>query len=591
MSPSSPGLFVAPPDPTLASPPSFQVEARGALASHARSSSVQCWFDGLLTTGRRAGQSDAHAVLMAYRANGVDALTELEGFYNLCLVDGATGKTYLLSDPLCSRPLYLYRSSRQVAAAATPVAFSDWGLPMHLSRVGLYGSFRFLHSSGEQTLVQEVERLQPGCLYELDPDGDVNARRVHSLDHDTDPSITLDEATQWMKEAFGSVIEGVMTHPLVRNRPVHLPLTAGLDSRHILGELLDQGYSPDQIRHIHITEKDAHPVRQIAAGLDLPLRYVRLRALDLPTLTHRWMARSGGLVNVHQAYLLHLAQHSESRAPVGFNGYLMDWFLGIAPRPHPSTDDPVEPLWNRTYTRPNTLKALFDDEAGLQQTMHRVLRRIVASARGPTWYKMLMGDMHQRGLHYTGAIDPMLGDDALFVSPGAHRMALRFVRTVPREVAGDRRARLEALRRYFPQLATYPGSYGVPYMEQNALHTKRPGRWKAVQPVLKAIATGFRYDPAPESEHAWLRQIPGYRAMHRRAVFDASLVRDGHLRGWAVHGVWYLLQAGGFQAWTLMSLLSAETAYRLLVKQEPLEDVNDWLWNDMDTTETSYNTL
>jgi hypothetical protein len=31
-----------------------------------------------------------------------------------------------------------------------------------------------------------------------------------------------------------------------------------------------------------------------------------------------------------------------------------------------------------------------------------------------------------------------------------------------------------------------------------------------------------------------------------------------------------------------MSLLTAETAYRLLVKQQSLDDVTDWLWANAD---------
>jgi len=149
-------------------------------------------------------------------------------------------------------------------------------------------------------------------------------------------------------------------------------------------------------------------------------------------------------------------------------------------------------------------------------------------------------------------------------------------------VAGERRARLEAMRRHFPELSAYPGPRGVPYADQTEIEKLKSSRWEQVLPILKAIVTGFQTDPAPESEHEWIRRIDGFHAMHRRAALDSALVRDGHLRGWGVKGVWYLLQAGSFQGWTLMSLLTAETAYRLLVKQQSLDDVTDWLWADAD---------
>lgn len=577
-----PGLYVPPAAEASDASRASRVSVTGQLASQATTSHVSCWFDGLLTADRAESQSDAETALAAYRERGIDGLTALEGFYNLCLVDEEAGTTYLVSDPLCSRPLYLYRGDRRAAAASTPLAFAEWDLPMHLSRTGLYGIFRFVHSSGRQTLVEEVERLQPGLLYEIGRDGTVTTERVHSLDYDVNPDMTLDEATEWLKSSFGSVLDGALSHPRLRDRPIHLPLTAGLDSRHILGELIDQGHPPDQIRHVYIEESDYEPVRQIAEGLGLPFRCVSIRDLDVPTLARRWMERSGGLVNVHQSYLLHLAQHEAAESVVGFNGYLMDWFLGIAPRDHPAPDNAVGPLWNRTYTRPNMLRALFRDEADLQKPVRDRLEAIVRSVEGPAWYRMMMGDFHQRGLHYTGVIDPMLADDALYVSPGAHRWSLEFVRTAPKDVAGERRARLEAMRRHFPELAAYPGPRGVPYAEQSEIKKLKSSRWEQVLPILKAIATGFQTDPAPESEHEWIRRIDGFHAMHRRAAFDSALVRDGHLRGAAVKGVWYLLRAGSFQGWTLMSLLTAETAYRLLVKQQSLDDVTDWLWADAD---------
>lgn len=583
-----PGLYISPAE-SRATTDSRLIAGRvhGLFASEASSRRHTCWFDGLLTEEHADRPSDAHIALEAYRARGIEGLTALEGFYNLCLVDEEDEAAYLLSDPLCSRPLYMYRTDEAVAAAPTPLAFAEWDLPMHLSRTGLYGIFRFLHSSGRQTLVDEVERVQPGLLYRFDADSSVTTERVHSLDYDVAPDMTLNEATEWLKSSFGSVIRGILDHPRLDDRPIHLPLTAGLDSRHILGELLDQGHPPDRIRHVYIREDEYAPVRQIAEGFDLPLYCVPIDELDVPTLTRRWMERSGGLVNVHQSYLLHLAQHDESTATLGFNGYLMDWFLGIAPRDHPAPDNAVGPLWNRTYTRPNMLRALFSDEKDLQPPVRARLESIVESVDGPAWYRMMMGDFHQRGLHYTGVIDPMLADDAMYVSPGAHPWSLEFVKTAPKDVAGERRARLEAMRRYFPALAAYPGPNGVPYADRRLLEKVKSSKFEKVLPIVKAAATGFRSDPAPESEHEWLRRIDPFHVMHRRAAFDSALVRDGHLRGWAVTGAWYLLRAGSFQAWTLMSHLTAETAYRLLVKQQSLDEVTEWLWADTDMSPSS----
>lgn len=559
----------------------FRAGVAGRLGSHAARGGWHLFFDGALTHGRERGQSDAATALGAFLENsgtsggGFDALHALEGFYNAILLHEREPRAHFFSDPLSSRAWYLYRRGRAVAAAPTPLAFARWGLPMSLDRLELFHTFRFMHSCLGRTLAEEVERLQPGLRYTLRERAPMQTRRYRSFAHRPDPDVTLDESVERMKTFFGDVTRGLLTHPRLAGRPVHLPLTAGLDSRHILGELLEQDCPPAALHHIQIEDADYQPVREMAAGLGLELHAPTLADLDWPRVLRRWAARSGGLVSVHQSYLLGMiAALPRGGEALMLGGYLMDGLMTISPwTALPEGTGPAEHVWNQRYTRPGMLRLLFPDRGALADESFAHLRAAAARFDGPRWYRAVLLAMHQRGLHYTGPLDPLFADDALHFSPGAHVRSLDYFRTVPRAVAGDRKARLEALRRHFPDLAAYPGPDGRSYRRKDRLLKTAASRSQYVRPWLEAIRSGFRKDPAPESEHAWLRHIAPLRRVHRAAARESALVEDGHLRGLGPRASWLLLHAGGYQGWTLMSLLTAEVAYRLLMRQEPLSDV------------------
>jgi hypothetical protein len=585
---SSPGLYFVS-RPGAESPAAllertgpFHAASVGRLTSRAARGGWHLLFDGILTHERVPDQTDAEAMLNTFLDGGFDALHALEGFYNVLLLQAERGEAHLFSDPLCTRSWYLYQQGNTVAAAPTPLAFAAWELPMSLDRGGLFDTLRFMHGSLDRTLVQEVERLLPGTRYTWKGDAPLQKQPYVSFEHCPDLSITLEESAERLKTFFAEVMRGTLTHPRLESLPVHLPLTAGLDSRHILGELLDQDRPPEALRHVRFRPYDYEPARQIAEGLDLPMLAPPVARLDWPRLVERWMRRSAGLVNVHQAYLLEMTGRVPSNGAIGFNGYLMDWLMAVSPlKALPPGTTPAQHVWDRHKMGRGMLALLLPDASSLAEDSLNRLRAFAQRFEGPRWYRAVLLIVHQRGLHYTGPMDPMFADDAFYFSPGAHVRSLRYFQTVPRAVGGDRRARLEAMRRYFPELAAYPNADGHPYDAYDVLMKSSSSWWSQYgRPWLEALRSGFRDDPAPGTEHAWLRQIPALRSMHRVVARDSALARDGHLRGRGARASWGLLRAGGYQAWTLMSLLTAETAYRLLVRQEPLRDVTGWLFQE-----------
>ena len=117
-------------------------------------------------------------------------------------------------------------------------------------------------------------------------------------------------------------------------------------------------------------------------------------------------------------------------------------------------------------------------------------------------------------------------------------------------------------------LLRYHNLNSIPYLEAPAGY---------LHPWVRAIFSGGRPDPAPETEHSWFRRIPVLRALAELLVTHSRLARDGHIRAAGLERCWRLHRLGGYEGWTLFSLLSAEAAYRCLIRREsPDTLLTDW---------------
>ncbi len=535
------------------------------------------WVDGLLFAEGERGD-EARVLSERYSAAGRTALHEADGYYNVVVFERQTGALVLAQDALATRPWYIYRRGGVVAVAPSPMVYRALGFPMTLSRQVLYETLRLLHPAGEESLVNEVRRMRPGVSYRLERDQSLHEQTVSDFSYRPDHAVGLDEMAREIKDIVAEAIDGVLRHPVCRARPVELSLTGGLDSRHILGELLAQERKPRQIRHVCIKRAECAAVARICAGEQLSLRVFELHELPWATLIRRWLARSGGLVNLHQVYLLAMMHEVGARGVVGFDGYLMDWLLGLVSKDNPdSITDPVRTVWGRRYTSDLMLGQLMPDSRELAARGRAKLADEAGRYQGPAWFRALMLDIQHRGVNYTGAAMALMAPEAHYFAPGATRRALHFCRGRDIAIGGIKRARLEAMRRYFPRLAEYPDPSGRAYTEYTTLHKTTTGMGRYLTPWWRFITSGGRTDPAPESEHEWLRAIPPLRHLVAGLVEHSGLVADGLISRRGLARCWRLHQIGGYEAWTLFSLLSAEAAYRCLVRREPQEQViHDW---------------
>lgn len=560
----------------------FYIHSEGLLVSNYSQKNWTAFVDGVFLDPILQKEGEAKAALSIYLTNGLNELQKLNGFFNILIIKNDGTEFHFISDLLSSRPWYIYSDNNSIALAPSPLVFSSVKLPMSVNRLALFEQIRLLHTSHNRTLMNEVSRVLPSFSYSYS-NSKLQANNLKSFKQQIDSSITLDESAYKVKKLCAEVIDGVVNHPKLKEFSTHLPLTGGLDSRHLLAELLEQDQKPELIHHVLIQKKDFVPVAKMCSELNLISNVQTLEEIDTNDLFLRWMDKTGGLSNVHQYYLLSLANTAKDQSALSFNGYLMDLLMGMAVKTDQlKTSSPHKPVWNRTYSSKLIRMLLMPDSNELEEQIESLFIKELDNYSGEFWFKMLMMDIHHRGLHYTGNIDTMLQENVFSFSPAASLNTYKFAATTPHNVAGDKKARLKALNKYFPELSKFPGVEGVSFSEMsNRPEIIEHPIKKNIKLLLRKLKNGFSDNQTLVSEHAWIRNHSDLNRAHKKIINDSLLVQDGHIRKIGVKIMWRLNELGGYQGWALMSVFSAEVAYRLLVKKHSPEQVSNWLFTDL----------
>lgn len=578
-----PGVFLFPkeenvnPDAKEIGP--FQVWEKGTLSSYATNDTWHVFFEGNIIANKDQDLSDAEFILQFFLDNGCTGIQQIEGYYNIIIINNDGSDGYSISDTLSSRIQYIYQFESKLGIFPFPIMLNYTKLSCSVNRLSLYEQLKTLHSGYNHTFCNELERVLPGHIYRFGKSGKINKISSVPFKQNIDESITFEEGTKWMHSICKDAIESTITHPKLKELDVELPLTAGLDSRHILGQLLNSTKKPSKLRHIRLIDEDYKPVKLMSDELGIPLNAPSFYELNFKKLLKLWIERTSGLINVHQFYFLNLTQDIPKEGVISFNGYLMDKFLGFAPLIKPETDDELFTyIRKKRYSGKSVLGSLFSDSSELENQLMDYYKTHISNFEGEALYKAGIHEMFTRGLHYTAIVDSILSDDVYSFSPGATNQSLQFFSSISREIAGKKRVHLNAMKEYFPEVSHFPDSDGIPLLDKKERpRTSESPFSKHFMPLMNYFFSGFSDDPAPNTEHAWLRQSKFMHDIHKKVIYDGYLFRDGILSQSAAKISWNLHKIGGYQAWTLMSILSAEVSYQLLVKKIDPNTIYDWL--------------
>ena len=188
----------------------------------------------LLQKGHRfATTSDTEVVVHLYEEFGEASFAMLNGFFAFALHNSATGEMRVVRDRWGIKPLFYLAGGDALTFASEVKAFRALGVRFGLNAAALWDYFSYGYLPGEDSLLEGVKLLPPGCFLKASASGAVSVERYKQLEKDPQyASLSLDEA----REIYFRKVETAVKISLRSDVPVGLFLSGGLDSNIILYE-------------------------------------------------------------------------------------------------------------------------------------------------------------------------------------------------------------------------------------------------------------------------------------------------------------------------------------------------------------------
>ena len=225
--------------------------------------------------------SDTEVLLEVWRRWGADGLKHLRGMFAFALFDRRSGRLTLARDPFGIKPLFVARRGKGLAFASELKALTPaLGGDLALDPTALISSLMYYWIPESHCVYRGVEKLPPGHVAEIDPDG------AYRLDCYYDPA---DELIPSAYEEIGvdrlrNVIEDSVAAHLVADVPVSAFLSGGLDSSLLVAIAARRGYRIDSYtisfreedRKLEAMPDDLFYARKVAAQYGLKLREIEI---------------------------------------------------------------------------------------------------------------------------------------------------------------------------------------------------------------------------------------------------------------------------------------------------------------------------
>jgi asparagine synthase (glutamine-hydrolysing) len=184
--------------------------------------------------------SDTEVLLQLYDQKGAAMLEDLNGMFAFVIYDRDRRVLFGARDRIGIKPLYYTQEGRTLAFGSELKCL--FTLPWVERRVDAeslfhYASLRFI--PGEQSIVEGIKRLPPGCRFEFDIErGELTVSRYWSLEFRPEHGTPSKEWPRRVRHELSQAVARWMLSDV----PVGCSLSGGLDSSAIVGLLAEQGH-------------------------------------------------------------------------------------------------------------------------------------------------------------------------------------------------------------------------------------------------------------------------------------------------------------------------------------------------------------
>jgi len=188
-------------------------------------------------------ENAANLVLRAWKEGGVDSVRELDGSFSAVIIDFRLRKAYILCDLLGSRSLRYLKHKNSLFISNHDIPLVATGhCPIQYNLVSMCSITAFDWSLGGESLLQPIDACHPNEYISWE-NGVVRRHSKPSLILNNPPLIERQESDHEKIEEMIEHIQKDAKGVCGKNNAVSLHLTAGLDTRSILGILISQGHT------------------------------------------------------------------------------------------------------------------------------------------------------------------------------------------------------------------------------------------------------------------------------------------------------------------------------------------------------------
>lgn len=234
-------------------------------------------------------QADSEVLIHLYAEHGVDMLPKLNGIFAFALHDGREhgrpanierGDLLLVRDPLGVKPLYVAPTVHGVLFASELKSILQCAqVRRSIDPVALHYHLAYLWTPAPRTLLEGVEKLEPGCAMVVRQGTVVQHSRWYELPYDGERLTgSAETIAAELRERLGKAV----ARQLVADVPVGAFLSGGLDSSSIVAMAHDATGIPSQCYTIAFrddamlegTPNDLPYAKRVASALGVPLRII-----------------------------------------------------------------------------------------------------------------------------------------------------------------------------------------------------------------------------------------------------------------------------------------------------------------------------
>ncbi len=517
--------------------------------------------------------SDARLLAAFCQREAEPALADVDGDFNLCIVQRTTGAATVLTSRHGSRHLYCAVTSEFVAFAPHLACLATV-VDAAVDRLALQEMFNFGYIGGERSMLQGI-RLLPGATVVQIAEGGSKTGCYWAPQYTNDiaGAATFDDLVDEAGAGFQSAVDLF----LERFPRVAVPISGGLDSRAILA-FASKRRQELPAYHCSWYAGEARIARQLTEAAGAIWHEYDPLTFDYAQILERGAQLTEGNIHCHQFWFQPLAQKMGGRTDVVLDGYLMDVFFGdtflVLPTA-PVVDDRarrdiINGLWRRCrpdFVRRAFLPGFYEE---YEQANHDSLTEQMARVEEEDLSNFIHRfSFANRSNRYSVALPNAQRHDVEYGYPGLHRPLVDlYLRIPPRYKVGAAFSRA-VLTRFAPEAARIPWAKTGRPLDRGKSWTDRlaerlPLRQAGSLALLRA--SGGRWDLSHRADlNRHFRQQAGFRRAHLAIADDERTYSRGIIDRRGLQRLTDMIDRGWPVFFLLQSLVTVELFHRRFI--------------------------